>query len=71
MQAIIWRSLFMDLDDLEPKTQPVKLKDLTHWNIEDLELYIERMEKEILRVRDMIVAKKKVSLDANSLFKSS
>ncbi len=60
----------MDLDDLEPKKQPVKLKDLTHWNIEDLELYIKKMEKEILRVRDMIVAKKKVSLDANSLFKS-
>ncbi len=60
----------MDLDDLEPKTRPVKLKDLTHWNIEDLELYIKKMEKEILRVRDMIVAKKKVSLDANSLFKS-
>ena len=60
----------MDLDDLEPKTQPVKLKDLTYWNIEDLELYIKKMEKEILRVRDMIVAKKKVSLDANSLFKS-
>ena len=60
----------MDLDDLEPKTQPVKLKDLTGWNIEDLELYIRKMEKEILRVRDMIEAKKKVSLDANSLFKS-
>ena len=60
----------MDLDDLEPKTQPVKLKDLTGWNIEDLELYIRNMEKEILRVRDMIEAKKKVSLDANSLFNS-
>ena len=60
----------MDLDDLEPRTEPVKLKDLTHWNIEDLELYIAKMEKEIIRVRDVIVAKKKVSLDANSLFKS-
>ena len=60
----------MDLDDLEPKTQPVKLKDLTGWNIEDLELYIEKMEKEILRVRNMIEDKKKVSMDANSLFKS-
>ena len=48
----------MDLDDLEPKTQPVKLKDLTHWNIEDLELYVAKMEKEILRVRDMIEDKK-------------
>tara|TARA_B100001093_G_C26495243_1_gene870814 strand:- start:507 stop:692 length:186 start_codon:yes stop_codon:yes gene_type:complete len=61
----------MDLDDLEPQAQPVKLKDLTHWNIEDLELYIEKMEKEILRVRDMIEDKKKISVDANSLFKSS
>ena len=60
----------MDLDDLEPKTQPAKLKDLTHWNIEDLELYVEKMEKEILRVRNMIEDKKKVSMDANSLFKS-
>ena len=61
----------MDFDDLEPKTQPVKLKDLTGWNIEDLELYIENMEKEIIRVRSMIESKKKVSMDANSLFKSS
>ena len=60
----------MDLDDLEPKTQPAKLKDLTAWNIEDLELYIENMEKEIIRVRSMIESKKKVSMDANSLFKS-
>ena len=61
----------MDLDDLEPKTQPAKVKDLTGWNIEDLELYIENMEKEIIRVRSMIESKKKVSIDANSLFKSS
>ena len=61
----------MDFDDLEPKTQPIKLKDLTGWNIEDLELYIENMEKEIIRVRSMIESKKKVSMDANSLFKSS
>jgi hypothetical protein len=61
----------MDLDDLEPKTRPVKLKDLTGWNIEDLKLYLENMETEIIRVRNMIESKKKISMDANSLFKSS
>ena len=61
----------MDIDDLEPKTQPDKLKDLTGWDIEDLELYIQNMKTEIIRVRSMIESKKKVSVDANSLFKSS
>ena len=61
----------MNLNDLEPKTQPVKLKDLTGWNLEDLELYIENMEMEIIRVRNMIESKKKISMDANSLCKSS
>ena len=59
----------MDLEDLEPKKKTVKLKDFTNWNIEDLELYIENMESEILRVREMIKSKKKASLVANSLFK--
>ena len=59
----------MDIDDLEPKTQPDKLKDLTGWDIEDLELYIQNMKTEIIRVRGMIESKKKVSMNANSLFK--
>ena len=59
----------MDLEDLEPKKKTVKLQDFTNWNIEDLELYIENMELEILRVREMIKSKKKASLAANSLFK--
>jgi hypothetical protein len=59
----------MDLEDLEPKKKTVKLKDFTNWNIEDLELYIENMELEILRVREMIKSKKKASLAADSLFK--
>ena len=61
----------MDIDDLKPKTQPDKLKDLTGWDIEDLELYIQNMKTEIIRVRGMIESKKKVSMNANSLFKSS
>ena len=71
MQEKNRRQQFMDLDDLEPKIQPLKLKDLTGWNLEDLELYIENMETEIIRVRNMIESKKKISMDANSLFKSS
>ena len=59
----------MDLEDLEPKKKTVKLKDFTNWNIEDLELYIENMESEILRVREMIKSKKKASLAEDSLFK--
>lgn len=59
----------MDLEDLEPKKKTVKLKDFTNWNIEDLELYIENMELEILRIRKMIKSKKKASLAADSLFK--
>jgi uncharacterized small protein (DUF1192 family) len=59
----------MDLEDLEPKKKTVKLKDFTNWNIEDLELYIENMELEILRVREMIKSKKNASLAADSLFK--
>ncbi|MDC0998996.1 DUF1192 domain-containing protein [Alphaproteobacteria bacterium] len=59
----------MDLEDLEPKKETVKLKDFTNWNIEDLEFYIENMEAEILRVKEMIKSKKKASIVADSLFK--
>jgi uncharacterized small protein (DUF1192 family) len=59
----------MDLEDLEPKKETVKLKDFTNWNIEDLEFYIENMEAEILRVKEMIKSNKKASLAADSLFK--
>ena len=59
----------MDLEDLEPKKKTAKLKDFTNWNIEDLEFYIENMEAEILRVKEMIKSKKKASLAADSLFK--
>ena len=51
----------MDFEDLEPKKGLPKPKDLTSWNIEDLEQYIANMKLEIARVETMIDDKKRVS----------
>jgi uncharacterized small protein (DUF1192 family) len=59
----------MELDDLEPKNQIRKPKDLSGWNIEDLQAYIEAMETEIERARVMIGQKRNVNADADALFK--
>ena len=56
-------------DDLEPTKEPKKLKDLSSWNIEDLEAYIAAMETEIARAREMIDKKQGVSSAAEALFK--
>ena len=60
----------MDFEDLEPKKSLPKPKDLTSWNIEDLEQYIANMKLEIARVETMIDDKKRVSEDASRLFKT-
>jgi hypothetical protein len=60
----------MDLEDLEPKKQQNKPRDLTGWNVEDLKAYIINMELEIKRAENMIEVKQKLSLDGNLLFKS-
>ena len=59
----------MDIEDLEPKNKAAKPKDLSGWNIEDLEDYIERMRAEIDRARAMIQSKRNVSSAADALFK--
>lgn len=59
----------MDIEDLEPKNKLIKPKDLSGWNIEDLEDYIERMRAEIERARAMIEAKRNISSAADALFK--
>ena len=59
----------MDFEDLELKKGLAKPKDLTSWNIEDLEQYIANMKLEIARVETMIDDKKRVSEDASRLFK--
>ena len=59
----------MDLDDLEPRKAPAKLKDLSIFSIEDLHAYVETLRVEIARAEDMI-AKKSAQLNAAaSIFK--
>ncbi|MDF1794159.1 MAG: DUF1192 domain-containing protein [Thalassobaculaceae bacterium] len=60
----------VDLEELEPGKRPKKPRDLSTWNIEDLEEYIQAMEAEIVRAREMITQKKGVANAANALFKS-
>ncbi|MFX4220939.1 MAG: DUF1192 domain-containing protein [Thalassobaculum sp.] len=60
----------VDLEELEPGKRPKKPRDLSTWNIEDLEDYIQAMEAEILRAREMIDRKKGVADAANALFRS-
>ena len=59
----------MVFEDLEPQKRELKPKDLTNWNIEELEQYIANMKLEITRVETVIENKKRVSIDAGSLFK--
>jgi uncharacterized small protein (DUF1192 family) len=59
-----------DLEELEPGKRPKKPRDLSTWNIEDLEEYIAAMEAEIVRAKDMIAQKRGVADAANALFKS-
>ena len=59
----------MEIEDLEPRNKQAKPKDLSSWNIEDLETYIIRMEDEIARARTMIQEKKGVNSAADALFK--
>ena len=59
----------MVFEDLEPQKGELKVKDLTNWNIEELEQYIANMKLEIARVETVIKNKRRVSKDAASLFK--
>jgi len=59
----------MDLDDLEPRKQPPKPKDLSGWGIDELESYIARLEAEIARARDAIRARRAQKDAADGFFK--
>ena len=59
----------MEFEDLEPQKGELKPKDLTNWNIEELEQYVANMKLEIARVETVIENKKRISKDAGSLFK--
>ena len=59
----------MVFEDLEPQKRELKPKDLTNWNIEELEQYVANMKLEIARVETVIENKKRFSKDAGNLFK--
>ncbi|MEE8227354.1 MAG: DUF1192 family protein [Kiloniellales bacterium] len=59
----------MDLEDLEPRKQPPKPKDLESMGVEELEEYLAELESEAERVREKIAAKKAYLSGADSLFK--
>ncbi|MEM7223186.1 MAG: DUF1192 family protein [Pseudomonadota bacterium] len=60
----------MDLEDLEPRKQKPKPKDLESLGIEELEEYLGELEAEAARVRDKIAAKRAYLKGAEGLFKS-
>lgn len=60
----------MEEQDLEPRTQRKKLKDLEVMSIEALEEYIAEMEAEIERARAEIAAKRDHRSAAEDVFKN-
>ena len=60
----------MDIEDLEPRKQTPKPKDLEAMGVEELEAYLAELEAEIGRVREKIEAKKAYLQGADGLFKS-
>ncbi len=59
----------MDLDDLEPRKQPAKLKDLSVYSVEDLRAYMELLRAEIARAEAMIKHKDAHKDAASAFFK--
>ena len=58
-----------DEEDLIPRNQPKKPKDLTLLGIAELQEYIAALEAEIVRARAEIAAKQKQRGGAEALFK--
>ena len=59
----------IDEEDLVPRNQPRKPKDLTLLGIAELEEYIAALDAEIARARAEIAAKRKQRGGAEALFK--
>ena len=59
----------IDEEELVPRNQPRKPKDLTLLGIAELEEYITALEAEIARARAEIAAKQKQRSGAEALFK--
>ncbi len=59
----------MDIDDLEPRKQPSKPKDLTVYSVADLRAYIDLLKAEILRAEAVMKQKDAQQHAANAFFK--
>jgi uncharacterized small protein (DUF1192 family) len=59
----------MDLDDLDPRKQPSKPKDLAVYSIEDLRHYVDLLKSEITRAEAIIAQKTAQKNAASSIFK--
>jgi uncharacterized small protein (DUF1192 family) len=59
----------VDEEDLMPRHQPPKPKDLTPLGVAELEAYIAGLEAEIARARTEIAVKEKQRSGAEALFK--
>jgi len=60
----------MDIDDLEPRKQKPKPKELDSMGVDELEEYLAELQAEAQRVQDKIEAKKSYLSGADSLFKN-
>lgn len=60
----------MDLDDLDPRKQPAKPKDLTAYSVEDLLAYVVLLKAEIERTERIISQKQAHMSAASAVFKS-
>ncbi len=59
----------MDIDDLEPRKQPPKPKDLTIYSVEDLRVYVDLLKAEITRAEAVIRQKDAHKNAASAFFK--
>lgn len=59
----------MDPDDLEPRQRAAGLRNLEPMSVEELSVYIDELDAEILRVRGAIAAKRSVRSGAEQLFR--
>lgn len=59
----------MDFEDLEPRQQAPKPRDLSSWSVDDLNAYIANLQAEIERARGVIAGKQSHRASADSFFK--
>ncbi len=55
-----------ELEELKPQNNKIEME---RWNVSDLEEYINKLEKEIEKVKDIMSTKKTVSDSVKGLFK--